>query len=310
MKIYDLIIIGAGPAGLSAALYAKRSNLNVLVFEKEAPGGKVLTTATVENYPGFSTITGPDLAYNFYDQCVKLGVDFKYTEVINVNEIENDYKEIITSSNDIFTCKSVIISTGMVNRKLNIPNEDKFFHKGISYCAICDGNLFKNKKVAVIGSGRSAVEESIFLSEICSNVVLISNKKELKADQIIIDKLSEIKNINVLMNTDTISFNGKDFLESITVKEKDSNKEYNIELEGSFIFIGFNPVAPLVNNETIIDNETKFIKQNEKMETKYPGIFSAGDINTKSYRQISTAISDGTIAALNALEYISFKKWK
>ncbi len=310
MKKYDLLIVGAGPAGLTAAIYAKRSNLNTIVVEKNVPGGKVVTTATVENYPGYSEIAGPDLAFSFYDQCTKLGVDFEYSEVININTIDNDYKEVELSSGEKIIAKAVVIATGMINRKLGIPNEEKFFNKGISYCAICDGSLFKNKRVAVIGSGRSAVEESIFLSDIVSEVHLISNKPEFKADKMIVDKLATIPNIKTYMNTATLSFNGKDKLESVSFEKIDSKEKFDLELEGAFIFIGFLPLAPTINKESILDSETRFIRPNEKMETKIHGIFSAGDINTKSYRQISTAISDGTVAALSALEYISFIQWK
>ena len=302
-KLYDVVIVGAGPAGLSAAIYANRGNLNVLVIDKEMPGGKVVTTATVENYPGYDFITGPDLAYKMYDQCVKLGVEFIFDEVKNIDASQK-IKKVELNSNLIET-KTIIIATGMKNRTLNIPGEEKLFHRGISYCAICDGALYKNKVVTVIGSGRSAVEESMYLADIASHVNLITNKKEFKADKKIVEKLSNFKNIEIFYETDTLSFNGDEKLESISVRNNQINEEYQIQSDGAFIFIGFIPITPTVNNESILDKETNFIKVNEKMETKIPGIFAAGDILTKNYRQITTAVSDGTIAALAIIEYIN-----
>lgn len=306
-KDFDVLIVGAGPAGLTAAIYASRANLSVCFIDKDAPGGKVVTTAFVENYPGYDNISGPDLSLKFFNQAKTLGAKFIFSEVTNIN-IEDDYKFTELSNGSIIRSKVVIIATGMVNRKIGCLNEIQMFGKGVSYCAICDGAIYKNQHVAIIGSGLSAIEESLYMSDIASKVTLISNKDKFKVEN---DKstqhLFEKENIEILYNTETLSFNGEDKLKSITLLDKLTNKEYELEVAGAFIFIGFIPICPTVNNISILDPISKFINVNHKMETMHPGIFAAGDIINKKVRQISTAVGDGTIAALSAADYISEK---
>lgn len=304
----DLTIIGSGPAGLTAAIYACRANLKVIMLDKNSPGGKVVTTASVENYPGYEFISGPELSLKFFEQAQKLGAKFLFNEVVDI-QIKDNWHYCILNNGKVIKSKSVIISTGMKNRKIGVAGEDKFYQKGISYCAICDGALYKNQPVAVIGSGRSAVEESIFLSEIVSSVVLISNKEKFKADQKEIDHLYKIPNIKIIMQTDTLSFNGDEVLSSITVKNQATNTIEDIKVNGAFIFIGLNPVAPTVNGKSILSTISNFIDVNPDMSTNVPGLFAAGDIVNKRFRQISTAINDGTIAALSVVEYINNNQW-
>ena len=309
-KDFDLVIVGAGPAGLTAAIYASRANLSVCFIDKDAPGGKVVTTAFVENYPGYENISGPDLSLKFFDQAKKLGAKFIFSEVKNIDVVD-EYKYTELSNGNTIRSKVVIIATGMVNRKIGCINEVQMFGKGVSYCAICDGAIYKDQHVAVIGSGLSAIEESLYMSDIASKVTLISNKEKFKVEN---DKstqhLFEKTNIEILYNTETISFNGNDKLKSITLKDKTTNKQYELEVAGAFIFIGFIPICPTVNNNSILDPISKFINVDSKMETIVPGIFAAGDIVNKKIRQISTAIGDGTIAALSAADYISEKLWR
>lgn len=304
----DLTIIGSGPAGLTAAIYACRANLKVIMLDKNSPGGKVVTTASVENYPGYEFISGPELSLKFFEQAQKLGAKFLFNEVVDI-QIKDNWHYCILNNGKVIKSKSVIISTGMKNRKIGVAGEDKFYQKGISYCAICDGALYKNQPVAVIGSGRSAVEESIFLSEIVSSVVLISNKEKFKADQKEIDHLYKIPNIKIIMQTDTLSFNGDEVLSSITVKNQVTNTIEDIKVNGAFIFIGLNPVAPTVNGKSILSTISNFIDVNPDMSTNVLGLFAAGDIVNKRFRQISTAINDGTIAALSVVEYINNNQW-
>ena len=307
---YDLAIVGAGPAGLTAAIYARRANLSVVFLDKDAPGGKVVTTATVENYPGFEEIGGPELAMRFLDQATKLGAKFIFSEVLNIDTQKDQYRYVELANGKVIKAKAVIIATGMVNRKLSIPGEAQFTNRGVSWCAICDGAFYKDQPVVVIGSGRSAVEESVYLSDIASHVTLISNKAQFKAEKISIDHLNKKNNITVHFQHDTISFNGKEKLESVTVRDQVTQETRDIHVNGAFIFIGFLPVAPKVDNASLLDEETHFIIVDSAMKTKKEGVFAAGDITTKNIRQISTAISDGGIAALSAAEYINCKEWK
>lgn len=304
----DVVIIGAGPAGLTASIYACRANLKVIILDKYSPGGKVLSTASVENYPGFEFITGPDLSFKFFEQSQKLGAQFIFNEVLDIKQT-NNWNYTFLKNDKVIKSKAVIIATGMKNKKIGAINEETLYQKGISYCAICDGALYKNLPVAVIGSGRSAVEESIFLSEIASKVYLISNKEKFKADQKNIDHVKRINNIEIIMESDTLSFNGDKLLESITIKNKKTNDLINIKVNGAFIFIGLNPIAPTINGKSILSSTSNFIDTKSDMSTNIPGIFAAGDIVNKRFRQISTAINDGTIAALSAVDYINNNKW-
>ncbi|MDE5651502.1 MAG: FAD-dependent oxidoreductase [Ureaplasma sp.] len=304
----DITIVGAGPAGLTAAIYGCRANLSIIILDKTSPGGKVITTATIENYPGFENITGPDLGLKMFTQAQQLGSKFIFNEVVNI-ETTDEYHYVELKNNKVIKTKAVILATGMVNRQIGCPGELNFFHKGISYCAICDGAFHKGLPIAVVGSGLSAVEESIYLSDIGSEIFLISNKSQFKCDQLSINRLKQIKNIKILMNTDTLSFNGQDSLESLTIKDQLTGEIKNINVHGAFIFIGFLPVCPTVNSKSILSENTNFIDVDNNCHTKIPGLFAAGDIVSKRIRQISTAVGDGTIAALSAIDYINNKNW-
>ncbi len=306
----DLTIVGCGPAGLTAAIYACRANLNVIMIDKNSPGGKVITTASVENYPGFNEISGPDLSLKFFEQAQNLGAKFIFNDVLDIQtDVNENFKFVKLKNEKIIKTKAIIIATGMINRKIGCPNEDELYQKGISYCAICDGAIYKNQPVAVIGSGRSAVEEAIFLSNIASDVTVISNKPEFNADAKEIEHLKSVSNVKIYFQTDTLSFNGSDKLTSLTLRNQLTNEIFNLNVNAAFIFIGFLPMSPTINGQSILSKESNFIDVDHRMQTNYPGIFAAGDIVNKKVRQISTAISDGTIAALSAVDYIKDTLW-
>lgn len=300
--MYDIIIIGAGPAGMTAALYATQARKKVLVLEKEVYGGQILKADKVKNYPGFTEISGFDFATNLYNQLTNLNVEIKFEEVLEIKN-DNESKIVITKKGN-YTGKSVIIAAGAKNRKLNLNNEDRFIGKGVSYCTTCDGMFFKDKVVAVYGGGNSAIDGAIYLSDICKKVYLIYRQKDFKTTGENIDKLKNTKNIECIFNTNIISLSGKNNLESITLKEEEN--EYNLDVDGLFIEIGYIPVSEICKN--LINTDSKgYIISGEDCKTNIEGIFAAGDIRIKDVRQLTTACSDGTVAALAACKYIAKK---
>ena len=301
-NIYDCLIIGAGPAGLTAAIYAQRAGLKCLIIEKDTPGGKMSKTAVIENYPGFKTIKGYEISLNMLNQAKETGVTYLYGAVTSINKKENIFELAIEGEESVYG-KTVIVATGMKEKKIGAPGEEKFYGNGVSYCAICDGVLFRGKEVAVVGGGNSAFEESIYLSELANKVYLIHRNEKFRAEQKIIDKVKATPKIELITNSVIKSVNGDKQVTGITVSNVIDNTEREIKLDGVFVFIGYNPETDFIDNK-IIDVDNNFIVANQDMETKTPGLFSAGDVIQKKFRQISTAVSDGTIAALNIKKYI------
>lgn len=303
--MYDIVIVGAGPSGLTASIYARRSNKNILVLESLTYGGQIVNTLDIENYPAENHISGVELANKMYNQALDLGAKIKFEKVIDIKNYD-DYKEVITNKNTYKT-KTIILSTGSDNRKLNIKGEDELLGKGVSYCATCDGNFYKNKDVAVIGSGITAVEDTIYLSDIVNKVYLINRSNDFKVDENLFQKLSKLNNVELILNSNITQINGKDKLESIEVTDKENNK-INLNIQGLFIAIGRVPenqnFAKLINLD-----DKGYIIANENCHTNIDGIFASGDNRTKSLRQLVTATSDGAIAATEAIKYIN-KKYK
>ena len=291
--MYDIIIIGAGPAGMTAAIYAARANKKVLILEALNYGGEILNTLKIENYPVEEEISGFDFATKLYNQVINLGVEVKLEKVISINAD----KEVQTNEST-YQAKSIIIATGLKNRKLNLDLEEKLTGKGISYCATCDGAFFKGKDVAVVGGGNTALEDALYLSNICNKVYLIHRRNEFRADPITVNKVLEKDNIKVLYDSIINKINGTDYLESIEV-----NNEL-LKVDGLFIAIGKIPDLDYLNN-LIETNEFGYIKSNELCHTNIEGIFVAGDIREKSLRQLVTATSDGAVAATEAIKYIN-----
>lgn len=293
--MYDIIIIGAGPAGLTSALYALRANKKVLVLEAKTYGGQIVNASLVENYPGIKSISGFEFATNLYNQVKDLGGEIKFETVINITE---DKK--VTTNKEIYEAKAIIIATGAENRKLNIDKEVDFIGKGVSYCATCDGNFYKNKIVAVNGGGNTALEDAIYLSNIASKVYLIHRREEFRGEDKYLEELKTKNNVEFILNSNIVALNGNERLESIDVKNNDGSIK-TIEINGLFIAIGQTPKNEIFANVINI-TEQGYIKSEDGVHTNIPGIYVAGDTREKELRQLTTAVGDGAIAATTAIK--------
>ena len=292
--MYDIIIVGAGPAGLTAALYALRANKKVLVLEAKSYGGQIINANLVENYPALPKVSGFEFATNLYNQVKELGCEIKYETVERVN----DDKTVVTNKYT-YNAKAVILATGAENRKLNIDKERDFVGKGISYCATCDGNFYKNKIVAVSGGGNTAIEDAIYLSDICKKVYLIHRRDEFRAEKKYVDELKKKDNVRFILNANVVKLNGDKALESIDVKTTDEVK--NIKIDGLFIAIGQEPKNEVFKNIVDLD-KLGYIIALDDVHTNKKGIYVAGDARVKTLRQLTTATSDGSIAATTAIK--------
>lgn len=293
--MYDIIIIGAGPAGLTAAIYARRANKKVLVLEAKSYGGQIINANNVENYPGFVSISGFDLATNMYNQAKELGAEIKFETAIH---IDKDKK--VTTNKDTYEAKAIILATGAENRKLNIPDEEDYVGKGISYCATCDGNFFKNKIVAVVGGGNTALEDAIYLSNIAKKVYLIHRRDNFRGEARYLSEIKKKDNIELILNSNVTRLVGKNILEKIIVTDKD-NKVNEIEINGLFIAVGQSPKNEIFANIIKI-NDYGYIESDDGVHTNIEGIYVAGDNRVKVLRQLTTAVSDGSIAATTAIK--------
>lgn len=302
--LYDIIIIGAGTAGLSAGIYAVRAGKNVLILEEKYYGGQIINTPHIENYPGIKNISGFDFATNLYEQAIELGAEMQYEKVISIEE-DSSLKKVITEVAS-YECKSIIIATGAKNRKLGIENEEKFTGLGVSYCATCDGAFFRGKDVAVVGGGNTALEDTRVLSEYCNKVYLIHRRNEFRGEDKLVSILKEKSNVEFVLNSTVTAIDGNDMVESIDVKNIISNDIMKINVSGIFIAIGQAPDNKLFADVINID-EKGYVIANENCKTNVDGIFTAGDCRTKKIRQLTTAASDGSIAALAACEWCSTK---
>lgn len=299
--MYDIIIVGAGPAGLTSAIYASRASKKVLVLEAKSYGGQIINTLDIENYPVEDHISGFDFATKLYNQVKSLGADIVFEKVIDIKN-SDDIKEVITNKNTYKT-KTIILATGSVNRKLGLSNEDELIGKGISYCATCDGGFYKNKIVAVVGGGNTALEDALYLSDIANTVYLIHRRDEFRGDEVTLSNLKEKNNIKFIYNSNVTKLNGKDKLESIEITDNEGKIDI-ITIDGLFVAIGRIPENENFAKTVKLDNYG-YIIANENCHTNIDGIFVAGDNRTKSVRQLVTATSDGAIAATEAVKYIN-----
>ena len=302
MKIYDVAIIGAGPAGMTAAVYTSRANLSTIMIERGIPGGQMANTEEVENYPGFEHILGPELSTKMFDHAKKFGAEYAYGDVKEVVD-EGDYKTIKAGSKE-YKARTIIITSGAEYKKIGVPGEKELGGRGVSYCAVCDGAFFKQKELFVIGGGDSAVEEGVYLTRFASKVTIVHRRDTLRAQKILQDRAFANEKISFIWNHTLKEIREKDGkVGSIKLVSTENGTEQELPADGVFIYIGMNPLSgPFKNLE--ITNAAGYIETNERMETRVPGIFAAGDIREKSLRQIVTATGDGSIAAQSAQHYI------
>lgn len=301
-KEYDIAIIGAGTAGLSAAIYAKRAGKKVLVLEGTSYGGQIILSMDVDNYPGIKHTSGYEFATNLYEQAVDLGAEIVFEKVINIHN-EQDYKMIETEESQ-YVSKAIIIATGLKKRLLGIDKEKELTGLGVSYCATCDGAFYKSKDVAVNGGGNTALEDALFLSEYCNKVYVIHRREEFRGETNLINKLKEKVNVEFVLASEIIRIFGNDKLNGILIKNKKTDTERKLLVEGLFVAIGQIPEKYLYMNLVETD-ALGYIIANEDCTTSVKGIFAAGDCRTKEIRQLVTAASDGAIAALAACKYIA-----
>lgn len=303
IKNIDLMIIGGGPAGLSSAIYASRARLDMLLLEDKVMGGQVRNSFVVENYPGFKKISGAELADLMQEQAEALGANIDEFDIIEKVKFTNEEK-IVETDDYIYKPKAVIIATGASPRKLPAKNAEEFEGKGIHYCAVCDGAMYQDKVVAVVGGGNSALEEAIFLTNFAKKVYIIRRYDYFRGEKAVLEAVEKNEKIEILYNEDLIAVEGSEFLERAVIKNTLNGEEKKIELDGIFGSIGNEPMVNLFK-EYIDVNERNFIVTDEHMRTNVEGVYAVGDVREKEYRQITTAVADGTIAALEAEKYIN-----
>ena len=301
MNKYDVIIIGGGAAGMTAALYSLRSGKSVLLLEKETIGGQIAKSPRVENFPTIKEISGEELSSKLFDQIMDLGCEFELDTVTKLEKIENEFK--VTGEYGTYGSKSVIIATGLEHRKINIENEDELIGKGVSYCAVCDGAFYKDEDVCLIGDGNTALQYSILLSNYCKKVYVCTLFDKFFGDDILVKKLKERENVEIIQNVSLTKFIANDELEGLLFKNTKDDSLLELKVKGCFIAIGQIPNNDIFNNLVDLD-KNGYILVNEDLETKTKGLFVAGDCRQKKVRQLTTAVSDGAMASVGAVSYI------
>ncbi|MCU9612924.1 thioredoxin-disulfide reductase [Caldibacillus lycopersici] len=301
-KIYDIVIIGAGPAGMTAAVYTSRANLSTLMIERGVPGGQMANTEDVENYPGYESILGPDLSNKMFEHAKKFGAEYAYGDIKEI--IDGKEYKVIKAGSKEFKARAIIIATGAEYKKLGVPGEAELGGRGVSYCAVCDGAFFKERDLIVVGGGDSAVEEGAYLTRFASKVTIVHRRDELRAQKILQDRAFANEKIDFIWNHTVKQINGTDGkVSSVTLVSTVDGTEKEMKADGVFVYVGMVPLSKPFENLGIT-NEAGYIVTNDRMETKVPGIFAAGDIREKTLRQIVTATGDGSIAAQSAQHFV------
>ncbi len=302
--VWDLIIVGAGPAGLAAGIYAGRSNLRTLVLDQMMPGGQLLITEAIENYPGFpEPISGFELSEKMKDQAKRFNVAIESGYIVTSVDLDGEIFTVEVESGGKIKGKTVIWAAGSTPRKLGVPGEAEFIGRGVSYCAVCDGAFFKDRTVAVVGGGDSALEEALYLTKFASKVYLIHRRDRFRAVKVLQDRVSKNEKIEPILNKVVEAIKGSQFVEYVVLKDTVSGEVTNLDVDGVFVFIGNEPnVKPVLH---LVDSTPQgYVITDEEMATSTPGLFAAGDVRAKSLRQVVTAVSDGAIAAMSATKYL------
>jgi len=304
-EIYNSIIIGASAAGISSAIYLKRQNLNFLIIAKDL-GGEMALSGIVENYPGFPETNGVELTQKFKEHLEKYKIEPIYEEVVASEKINNHF--LVKTNKNSYQTKTIIIATGSNPKKLNIPGEEKFYHRGVSYCYVCDLPLFKNKVVAIVGGGNSANEGGIMGSRICQKVYVITKNPYMKGDKVLIDELKSKPNVKIIYNALTQEIYGDEFVKGLKYLDQTTGEVKDLKVDGVFIHIGLKPNTDFVPNDWGIKNEYGEIIVNELCQTKIPGVFAAGDVTNIPHKQIGIAVGQGIIAALEVIRYLNSQR--
>lgn len=301
-KQYDVVIIGAGPAGMTAALYASRANLSVVMLDRGIYGGQMNNTADIENFPGFKSVLGPDLSKDMYESSTQFGAEYAYGSVESIRD-DGATKLVKTDMGDEFEVKVVIIGTGSEYKKLGVPGEEDFSGRGVSYCAVCDGAFFKGTDVVVVGGGDSAIEEGLYLTQLASKVTVIHRRDQLRAQKIIQDRAFANPKMEFVWNSNVTEVVGEGKVTGVKVNNNQTGEDSFIEAAGVFIYVGVKPMTAAFADLGILD-EQGWIPTDDHMHTKVPGILAVGDVRKKDLRQITTAVGDGGVAGQQAYEYI------
>ncbi|GKQ43044.1 thioredoxin reductase [Companilactobacillus sp. RD055328] len=302
MKKFDVMVIGAGPGGLTAALYASRANLSVGILDRGIYGGQMNNTAEVENYPGFDSIMGPELSEKMFSSSTRFGAEFLYGSVASI-EVDGD-KRIVKTDEDTYEAHVVIIATGSEYKKIGVHGEDEYSGRGVSYCAVCDGAFFKDQDVVVVGGGDSAVEEGVYLTQMAKSVTIVHRRDQLRAQKILQDRAFKNDKIKFVWDAQTEEIMGDgNEVTGLKYRDKNTGEEHVIPAAGAFIYVGIQPLTEPFKDLGILDDEG-WIDTNIKMETNIPGVYAIGDVRKKELRQITTAVGDGGIAGQEAFNYI------
>ena len=297
---YDILIVGAGPAGLTAAIYACRAGKSVLVLERDTFGGQITFSPKLENYPGFAEISGNELAQRMLEQTMALGAEI---DMDNVLEVRDGAVKTVVGESRSYQARAVIIAAGARHRRLHLPHEEEFIGNGLSFCAVCDSAFYRGQHVALIGGGNTALQEAVLLSEVCARVTVVQNLAFLTGEQRLIEALAARPNVEYCYNTVVTGYEGKNVLTALRLLQTETGKESRLEVDGAFLAIGTEPEnAPFAAIAEL--NAQGYIDADESCTTATPGVFAAGDCRTKAYRQVATAISDGAAAALNACRWL------